>query len=99
MKWIPDQKWFAHGFVGLVVFGAVLVLAHFGIVVAPDEALALILVLSLAVHYLVPPSLQDKLKRLDDDVVQIGVELGKLSPTSAPPMPPRGPPASAQPPS
>lgn len=68
---MPDRKWFASGTAGLVTFALCLVASRYGITVPVDAQTSLVLVVGWVIHYFVPASKQDILKRLDDELVRI----------------------------
>lgn len=68
-KWLPDRKYWAGGLTGVGAYVLIKLAQELaGITLTLDEAMALVGLLSLGVSYLTPPSFDDKIKRLDDDV-------------------------------
>lgn len=79
-KWIPDRKWWAGGVFMLAAFALTMALNRYaGADISMDEAFVLSLALGKAAEYMLPPSLLDIIKRLDDDLVEIAA----ASPESA----------------
>lgn len=67
-KYMPDRKVLAGGLTGLAVWLLSLVAEFYGIAVSSDVLGILIALISPMVAYLVPPSVADIAKRLDDDI-------------------------------
>jgi hypothetical protein len=71
-KWIPDRKVWTGGLFAVLAFLAVLALNSWAGTDIPLEAGAFIaLGLAKALEYILPPSLLDKIKRVDNDIVAI----------------------------
>lgn len=83
---LPSQKEWAAGVGGLLAFIVIAGLQHFGVTFGAeaDAALdgALLVLLPAGVAKLVPPSDQDVLKHINDDIAQAGTMIGKLTPAS-----------------
>jgi hypothetical protein len=80
-KWFPDRKWFASGISGFVTFGLTLLFADaLGMAPEPTAALAsaLTAIVMQAVHYFVPQSVKDIIKRVDDAII----DMARKSPDS-----------------
>lgn len=68
MKWLPDRKWLASGVSGvLAYFVTTFLFPDMGV----EEATSIVGAIMLAVHYLVPASVGDIIKRIDDTIVRI----------------------------
>lgn len=94
--WFPDRKVLAGGIAGLAAWGLTLAAAKFGIVLTPDMQTMIVAGIGAAASYITPPSVKDIVKRLDTQIVQIGindpnipVDLKELKP--APVAPPSAP--------
>lgn len=64
MKHLPDRKWLASGISGVLAWGIVTYLG-----LGEELATPLVGAVMAAVHYFVPPSITDIIKRVDDTVI------------------------------
>jgi len=72
MNYIPDRKVWASGLAGLLTWGITLAAQRFlGIPLPPDLVGMIVGGVTTGVAYIVPPSIKDIVKRLNDDIVQI----------------------------
>jgi hypothetical protein len=71
MNYIPDRKIWAGGLSGIAAWAVLQVLAHYNVTLPnpPFSPEGLAAVIGWIASYLIPPSMQDKVKRLNDDVV------------------------------
>jgi hypothetical protein len=86
-SWTPDRKVMAGGVAGLVAWGLMVVAARYGYVVPAEMQPVLSTVVSIAIAYVVPPSQQDILKRLNDQIVAVAENRDDI-PVTKPPVPP-----------
>ena len=70
----PDRKVWAGGLAGLVTWGITLVAQHYGVVLPADIVGMLVGAVTTGVAYIVPPSVRDIIKRLDDGLVEMAAE-------------------------
>lgn len=98
LKYLPSTKWFAQGAAGLITWGILTALGHFGVVIPAEQQIPIIGLVSLVLHYAVPASFQDKLAVVNDDVVAAGVAIGKLTPPAVAAAQVAGPPQDIRPP-
>ena len=85
-KWLPDRKWVAGGVVGVVLGVGYTVAVNLGVNIPEELAYSVIPIAMWLVAYFVPPSLQDKLKRVDDELKKIILGEGDNPPVeNAPP--------------
>lgn len=70
-SWIPDRKVLAGGLASVIAWAIILAAGRAGLPVTPDLQPLLVTAVGMAFGYLVPPSKQDILKRLNDDLVRI----------------------------
>ena len=78
-KWVPDRKIIAGGTTALVSWALLLAASASGVVVPLELQALLPTALGYVVSYLVPASVQDVIRRVDDALVQIA----GASPSSA----------------
>jgi len=72
MNFIPDRKVWAGGLAALLTWGINLAAQHFlGVSLPPDLLTMVVGGVTTGVAYLVPPTVRDIVKRLNDDIVQI----------------------------
>lgn len=73
-KWLPDRKWLASGVSGVLTF---ILLTLFSDALGLDPAAATEIASGItglvmaAVHYFVPPSVKDVIKRVDDTIIDL----------------------------
>lgn len=65
---VPDRKFLAAGFAGLITYGLTLGAAAAGLPLPFELAMPLGMAILLAVFYLMPPGLQDVLRRIDAEM-------------------------------
>lgn len=65
-RYIPDRKILAAGLTGIAAWALILLAERIGFTLPPDAAAAIVGAAMTAVGYLVPPSVQDIAKRIDD---------------------------------
>jgi hypothetical protein len=85
-KWIPDRKVWTGGLFAVLAFLAVLALNTWAGTQIPLEAGAFIAIgLAKLLEYVLPPSLWDIVKRIDNDIVEIAAKspASKVSPELA----------------
>lgn len=71
-KWLPDRKVWASGLAGLLAFFVTTLLSTYTSVVVPYEvALEITIAVVGLVAYVVPPSVADVAKRVNDKVLEI----------------------------
>ena len=63
-KWLPDRKWLASGVAGILTWALV---AFAGL--DAEVATAVVGGVMALVHYFVPPSVKDVIKRVDDTII------------------------------
>lgn len=68
-SWVPSRKVIASGLAGIVAWAIFTVAAHYNIQLPLDQT-ALTGIIMWVVAYVTPPSLQDVLRRLNNDVVK-----------------------------
>lgn len=74
MAW-PDRKVWAGGLAGLVTWGVTIAAQQFlGIAIPPDLVGMLVGGVTTAVAYIVPPTVRDIIKRLDDGLVAMAAD-------------------------
>jgi hypothetical protein len=72
MNFLPDRKIWSGGIAAVVAWAIVLIISHsLHVTVDADTQSALVLLVGGAISYLVPPSKQDIVKRLNDDLVKM----------------------------
>lgn len=81
--YLPDRKILASGVAGVGAWALMIIAARYGYPLDPGLMPALVALVSTAIGYLVPPSQQDILKRLNDDLVRIAQDDPKI-PVSKP---------------
>ncbi len=69
VSWFPDRKVLAGGLAGLVAWGLITVSTAYGYP-PPIDQTVLAGVLAWLASYLTPPSAQDIINRLNDDIVK-----------------------------
>jgi len=69
LTWPPDQKWFAGAIMGAVSWAMVYATDKFGWTIPAEIQSALPWVVSLAAFYLIPPSVYDVVKRVNNTIV------------------------------
>ena len=82
VTWPPDRKIWAGGLSGLIVAVIVFTAGHFGYTIPPDLQAVIPVLFGYIVSYLMPPSMQDVIKRVDDTVIAIA-RASNESPASA----------------
>ena len=70
-KWVPDRKVIAGGTVAVLSWALMLAAGAFGVEVPLELQALLPTALGYLVSYVVPASVQDVIKRIDDALVQI----------------------------
>lgn len=68
-KYFPDSKWLAGGIGGVTTWGVLLLLNQFGVTPPPGLEAVIPVLVTMAVHYIVPAADQDIVKRLNDRLV------------------------------
>lgn len=81
-KWFPDRKWLASGVAGVLTFAVCTLARQFGYDIPPSIEPSLVIAMSGLVAYLTPQSLEDILKRLNDDIVRLAQEDPRVPVTS-----------------
>lgn len=75
MTWLPDRKVWAGGLAGLVTWGVSLAAQRYlGVTLPPDLVAMIVGGVTTGVAYLVPPSVKDIVKRLNDGIVQMAAD-------------------------
>lgn len=77
---LPSQKEWAAGLGGLLAFGVIVGMKYLNLPVSDETETLLVVVLPPLIAKLVPPSDQDVLAHVNDDIAQAGVAVGKLTP-------------------
>lgn len=85
---LPSQKEWAAGVGGLLAWAVCWGLSFAGINVPIDAQPGIVIVCSMIVAKLTPPSEVDVVRHLNDTIAQAGTLLGKLTPASDSPNPP-----------
>jgi hypothetical protein len=86
---LPSQKTWAAGVGGILGWSISLALhAFLHIDLGGQGDAALVTILAIALVKLVPPSKQDVLVHINDEIAQAGVIIGKLTPASDQAVPP-----------
>lgn len=74
-NWIPDRKVVAGGLAGIITWAAMLAAGQFlGVHLDPSLQPAIATAVGTLIAYATPPSLRDKIKRLNDEVVAIAAD-------------------------
>lgn len=72
MNFIPDRKVWASGLAGLLTWAVTLIAQKYlGVSLPPDLVTMIVGGVTTGVAYLVPPTVRDIVKRLNDDIVHI----------------------------
>jgi hypothetical protein len=69
-SWVPDRKVLAGGIAGLLVWIVSIIAGRYGFVIDASMQPMLILGVTTLMAYVVPPSVNDVLKRLDNELVK-----------------------------
>lgn len=77
---LPNQKEWAAGVGGLAAFGIIAAFQYFGVTLSDTVDTLLVVALPPIISKLVPPSLQDTVSHLNDEVVAAGVAVGNVTP-------------------
>ena len=71
MKYLPDRKVLAGGVAAVGAWAIALAAARYGYPIDPSLMPGLVILIGYAISYFVPPSQQDILKRLNDELVKL----------------------------
>lgn len=74
MNWLPDRKILVGGLASLLAWVLVLCAAKLGFVLPLEQATALVAAVYGIVAYLVPPSVADVVKRVDETIIRLAGE-------------------------
>ncbi len=82
---LPDRKVWAGGLAGLLTWGVTLAAQHYlGVALPPDLVTMVVGGVTTGVAYLIPPSVKDIVKRLNDGIVQIAADDPNITVTKRP---------------
>lgn len=82
---MPDRKVWAGGLAGLLTWGITLAAQHFlGVPLPPELVTMIVGGATTTVAYLVPPTVRDIVKRLNDGIVQIAADDPNIPVTKRP---------------
>ena len=82
---MPDRKVWAGGLAGLLTWGVTLVAQRYlGVSLPPDLVTMIVGGVTTGVAYLVPPTVRDIVKRLNDGIVQIAADDPNIPVTKRP---------------
>ena len=82
---LPDRKVWAGGLAGLLTWGVTLVAQRYlGVSLPPDLVTMIVGGVTTGVAYLVPPTVRDIVKRLNDGIVQIAADDPNIPVTKRP---------------
>lgn len=82
---MPDRKVWAGGLAGLLTWGVTLVTQRYlGVSLPPDLVTMIVGGVTTGVAYLVPPTVRDIVKRLNDGIVQIAADDPSIPVTKRP---------------
>jgi len=82
VNWMPDRKIWAGGIAGLIAWGLCLLAGRYGLAITPDQQTMLTAGVGAAISYITPPSQYDKIKRLNDQLVQLAIDDPNIPVTS-----------------